>query len=122
MAESFPGLYEATYGEGTAWEGSPVMLLTLTLTLVADRPRPDIPTFTASPEDPSSAEKSRRRVLLPGGIWADDVPVFDGSLFKSGMSVTGPAVIDEHDTTLFVPPGWQCRRDLLSNYTLERSN
>jgi N-methylhydantoinase A len=122
MAESFPGLYEATYGEGTAWEGSPVMLLTLTLTLVADRPRPDIPTFTESREDPTTAEKSRRRVLLPGGTWAEDVPVFDGLLFQSGMSVSGPAVIDEHDTTVFVPPGWQCRRDLLSNYTLERSN
>ena len=97
------------------------MLLNLSLTVVADRPMPDIPTLPLGDEDPSAAEKARRRVLMPGGTWADDVPVFDGAEFQSGMAVDGPAVVDEHDTTLFIPPGWRGRRDEWTNYILERS-
>jgi N-methylhydantoinase A len=121
MAEKFPGLYEDAYGKGTAWEGSPVVLLNLNLTVVADRPRPEIPTFEADGQGAESAERTRRRVLMPGGEWEDDVPVYDGALFQTGMAVDGPAVVDEHDTTLFIPPGWRCERDERTNYTLERS-
>ena len=121
LASGFPARYESAYGKGTAWEGSPVMLLNLSLTVVADRPMPDIPTLPLGDEDPSAAEKARRRVLMPGGTWADDVPVFDGAEFHSGMAVDGPAVVDEHDTTLFIPPGWRGRRDEWTNYILERS-
>jgi N-methylhydantoinase A/oxoprolinase/acetone carboxylase beta subunit len=47
--------------------------------------------------------------------------VYDGSRFVGGMHVDGPAIVDEHDTTLFVPPGWRCERDEWTNYRLERS-
>jgi N-methylhydantoinase A len=121
MAEKFPELYEDAYGKGTAWEGSPVVLLNLNLTVIADRPRPEIPTFEADGQGAEAAERTRRRVLMPGGEWQDDVPVYDGALFQTGMAVDGPAVVDEHDTTLFIPPGWRCERDERTNYTLERS-
>ena len=51
-ASGFPARYESAYGKGTAWEGSPVMLLNLSLTVVADRPMPDIPTLPLGDEDP----------------------------------------------------------------------
>jgi N-methylhydantoinase A len=121
LAETFPGLYEKAYGKGTAWEGSPVMMLNLSLTVVADRPMPEIVAASVGTADSSGAERARRRVLMPGGSWAEDVPIYDGSRFSSGMIAEGPAIVDEHDTTLFVPPGWQCRRDEWTNYRLERA-
>jgi N-methylhydantoinase A len=121
LAAGFPARYEAAYGKGTAWEGSPVVLLNLSLTVVADRPMPEIPTVALDGGDAAAVEKTRRRVLMPGGAWADDVPVYDGSRFVGGMHVDGPAIVDEHDTTLFVPPGWRCERDEWTNYRLERS-
>ena len=122
LADGFPSRYEEAYGKGTAWEGSPVVLLNLSMTIVADRPLPEIATVELCGESSASAEKARRRVLMPGGSWADDVPILDGEQFKPGMTVEGPAIIDEHDTTLFTPPGWQCRRDEWTNYRLERSS
>lgn len=122
LADRFPSLYEETYGKGTAWEGSPVMMLNINLTLVADRPTPDIERLPLGPPDATTALRSKRTVLMPGGTWAEDVPVFDGSRFSSGMAIDGPAIVDEHDTTLFVPPGWSCRRDEWTNYRLDRGS
>jgi N-methylhydantoinase A len=121
LAESFPERYEATYGKGTAWEGSPVMLTNLNLTVVAERPVPELRPVPTGDEDPLAARRGVRRVLMPGGGWKSDVPIFDGPSITPGMRVAAPAIIDEHDTTLFVPPGWLCERDELFNYRLERS-
>ena len=42
--------------------------------------------------------------------------------WRAGASVSGPAIVDEHDTTLVVPAGWTCRRDEYLNYIMERDS
>lgn len=120
LAAAFPATYERAYGEGTAWEGSEVLLANLTLRTVV--PRRD-PTYATPPEaqgELSSALKQERLVLLPGESEHASVAVYEGDRFGAGLLVEGPAVIDEHDTTIFVPPGWSCERDSFSNYNLKR--
>ncbi|MFA4927114.1 MAG: hydantoinase/oxoprolinase family protein [Patulibacter sp.] len=121
IAAAFPATYERAYGEGTAWEGSEILLANLTLRTVVPRRDPSIP---APPDGggagPESALKEQRRVLLPGGSEPVDVPVYDGNRFAAGFRIEGPAIVDEHDTTLFLPPSWSCERDELSNYNLKK--
>jgi N-methylhydantoinase A len=119
LAESFPERYEAAYGKGTAWEGSPVMLVNVNLNLTAERPVPELEPVALNRESREAADKGRRRVLLAGGLWRE-VPIYDGAAVTAGSSVGGPAIIDEHDTTLVVPPDWSCRRDEFLNYVMER--
>jgi N-methylhydantoinase A len=119
LAASFPAHYERTYGPATAWQGSPVVLVNLTLTLTAGRPSPPLAVMTEGPRAAHGAEMSRRTVLLPGGERRPDVPVYDGRRFAAGMAVEGPAVVDEHDTTIFVVPQWTCQRDRHLNCILE---
>jgi N-methylhydantoinase A len=119
MAESFPERYEATYGQGTAWEGSTVMLVNVNLTVTAARPVPALQPVVLDGDEPEGLEKGRREILLPAGERAE-VPVYYGPRVSAGASFDGPAIIDEDDTTLLVPPGWSCRRDELLNYVLER--
>jgi N-methylhydantoinase A/oxoprolinase/acetone carboxylase beta subunit len=120
LQESFPQHYEELYGKGTAWEGSSVVLVALNLTVTAPRPRPTIAISKTNGSGPI-AQANQRRVLLPGGTWDERVACYDGALFTAGMDVLGPAVVDEHDTTLFIGAGWRCSRDAFMNYHLERA-
>jgi N-methylhydantoinase A len=121
LAEGFPQRYEAAYGRGTAWEGSPVMLVNVNLTVTAERPVPALRPVTVDGAAVGEAEKERREILLPGGE-RGEVPVYDGPRVAAGAWVSGPAIVDEHDTTLVVPPGWTCRRDEYLNYVMERDS
>jgi N-methylhydantoinase A len=115
--ETFPAVYEKTYGPGTAWKGSPVMLTGLNLDVRVPRRRPQ----SATPPEQAGgtpAPRSERSTLRGDGSFAA-TPVYDGAEFAAGMRVEGTAIIDERDTTLFVPPGWACERDGFSNYVMK---
>jgi N-methylhydantoinase A len=46
--------------------------------------------------------------------------VIDGATFTAGSTVEGPAIVDETDTTIYVPPGTRASRDEYGNYVLTR--
>jgi N-methylhydantoinase A len=119
LAQAFPAHYEQVYGPGTAWDGAPVMLVNLILTATADRERPSLAPVTLGPAAPPAPEQ-RRPVLVEGGSWRDNVPVYDGTAFVAGMRIGGPAVIDEHDTTVLVPERWVADRDRWGSCVLEQ--
>jgi N-methylhydantoinase A/oxoprolinase/acetone carboxylase beta subunit len=48
------------------------------------------------------------------------LPVYDGSLFSAGSRVDGPAIIDESDTTIYVPEDVSAERDKYLSYVLHR--
>jgi N-methylhydantoinase A len=110
LRASFPARYEQSYGPGTAWTGAPVVLVNVILNATAAVPGPvRSPAPTAGARDATPV--TERPVLMRGGVWRDAVPVYDGPRFVTGMRLAGPAILDEHDTTVFVPEGWTCRRD-----------
>lgn len=118
LAKQFYELYERTYGEGTAWQGVPEMLLNYIVTVVGRQDRPELTTY---PLRPSSEEEMRlrtRRVYLPSDKAYAEIPIYADERFTAGSEVTGPAIIDASDTTIFVPPGTAVRRDEFMNYVL----
>jgi N-methylhydantoinase A len=118
LEASFPAVYERAYGEGTAWEGSPVMLANLILNATVPRRDPGLGTPPSTNGTGAPVLKGERPVLQADGS-TKSVPVYEGFSFGAGMRVDGQAIIDEHDTTLFVPPGWSCERDEFSNYIMK---
>ena len=121
LIAGFPERYEASYGPGTAWQGAPVVLVNVILTASAPRPRPRIDAARGTGDAaPAPAPGAHRRVLMGGPVWRDDVPVYDGPAFTAGTRVPGPAIVDEHDTTILVPEGWSARRDEWHSCVLER--
>ena len=69
---------------------------------------------------PRAARRERRDVFLPAERGHGEVPVYDDARFTAGTSVEGPAIIDEVDTTIYVPPGTTAERDQFMNYVLTR--
>jgi N-methylhydantoinase A len=57
------------------------------------------------------AEKGRRPVVFAGSDDQVDCPVYERSLLASGTSITGPAIIEDHESTSVVPPGANVKVD-----------
>jgi N-methylhydantoinase A len=62
----------------------------------------------------------KARVLLPELRAPVEAAVYDRAALKAGDTFSGPAIIEQDDTTTLVTPGWHCRVDKLGNLMLER--
>ncbi len=120
LGTEFTRLYERTYGEGTAWKGVPIKLINYSVTVTGIQDRPH---FVIASENGDSAEptpRETREVFLPSERRRAEVPVYAEEAFAPGQSAEGPAIIDESDTTIYVPPGNRVARDEYMNYVLSR--
>ena len=121
LARQFFDAYERTYGEGTAWQGVPAQLLTMTVTVTGQRVHPAPSVVVSAPRTPAEMRLKSRRVYLPSLREYRDITVYDDLLFTCGSSIDGPAIIDASDTTIYVPPATRALRDEYMNYRLIHS-
>lgn len=116
--DRFPALYEAEYGSGTAWTGSPIVLVSVRVTatgkVAALQPEPAV--VPAGPAQPWPS--GTRRVYLPLLGTDTDVRVYDATAAPAGSEIAGPAILEHPLTTIQVPPGWRLRVDEWGNYVL----
>ncbi|HWF00145.1 MAG TPA: hydantoinase/oxoprolinase family protein [Caulobacteraceae bacterium] len=73
------------------------------------------PPPTGSPAGPRG---QRRIPLWPGSPQAD---LYDRAALVAGQAIAGPALIEERETTLVLPPGWTGTVDALGCITAKRS-
>ncbi|HET6509964.1 MAG TPA: hydantoinase/oxoprolinase family protein [Baekduia sp.] len=118
LAADFFTLYERTYGEGTAWKYVPEQMLNATVVARGRAERPEIAAAPPAPRDPSEVEVGRRSVFLPSLREHREIPVYADERFTPGTQVSGPAIVDATDTTIYVPPNATARRDEHHNYIL----
>ena len=50
--------------------------------------------------------KSTRPMVFSRGVDAVEAPVYDRSMLGAGARFTGPAVVEERETTSVIRPGW----------------
>jgi N-methylhydantoinase A len=118
LEHEFPAVYERSYGEGTAWVGSPVVLLNLSIKVTNRRPKP-AGRQSEPVESPGAPTASAHRgVFLPIERRGATLPVFPESELSPGSRVKGPCIIDVGDTTLYVPEHATAARDRHFNFTL----
>jgi N-methylhydantoinase A len=49
-----------------------------------------------------------------------EVPVYERESLQPGITLTGPAIITQYDTTTIVPPSWQVRVDAFANLVIDQ--
>jgi N-methylhydantoinase A len=106
IAETFATAYHAQYGVNPSHV--PLEIVSWRLTVEG----PEIPIEqTALAEGVVAAPKSHRPVAL----WPDagDVPVYDRAALPAGQTLAGPAIIEERETTIVLPPSWTATVDTL---------
>lgn len=83
-----------------------------------------LPTYEPSPEpllggpDGELVAKFERPIFV-GGRW-EQVPVYDRATLRVGAMFAGPAIVEQPDTTSFVPSGWRATCDAFRNLVCER--
>jgi N-methylhydantoinase A len=97
----------------------PVDVVAVRLTAFGTLPRPGMPT---APESATSVPVPHSR----RPVWFDDdepvdTPVYDRSGFAPGMTLAGPAVIDQFDATVLVFPGDVASVDEALNIVIDRA-
>jgi N-methylhydantoinase A len=74
----------------------------------------------AAPTTSTGKPRTHRAVAL----WpkAGEVPVFDRASLAVDQTLTGPAIIEERETTIVLPPGWTGTVDRLGCIAAKRES
>ncbi|MBI2204491.1 MAG: hydantoinase/oxoprolinase family protein [Candidatus Rokubacteria bacterium] len=110
VRRAFDEIYAARYGYATGTE--PVEVVTWKLSAVAGAPRVALPKAAAGTGDPI---KGRRRAYFPEMRSYIDCPVYDRYVLGAGMKVSGPAIVEERESTTVLPPGVTATVDEYAN-------
>ncbi|MGD8385701.1 MAG: hydantoinase/oxoprolinase family protein [Desulfobacteraceae bacterium] len=118
MRKGFHREHNRLYGYDLEQEGTEVELVNVRMSAVGITEKPSFREEPFQGKDPSSCLKGERPVFLPEEKAYRGVPVYDGNRMGHGHRVTGPAIIEQVNTTIFVPNGWDMACDPFGSYVL----
>jgi N-methylhydantoinase A len=101
--DRFAAEYKAVYG--LTIPDVAVEVVTWRVSAVAPEPNVDI--VAPASGDAAAEPKGKRRVLFTRGDAPIDTPIFERSSLGAGTVVSGPAIIEERETTCVLRPGWR---------------
>jgi N-methylhydantoinase A len=114
FVNEFHAAHKHTYGHSQP--GAPVEVVNLRLQAIGYLPRPALlPAETVA--GPPPAPVDRRPVVLAGTVAT--VPFYQGEGLQAGHRITGPAVINQPDTTIYLGPGDELMVDPYRNFIVE---
>jgi N-methylhydantoinase A len=119
LAAEFLRTYERIYGAGTAWKGSPAILLGYGLRVTHIRDKPPGRYDDAPAWDATSKAAGTREIFLPDERERREVPVWDEQVLTPGATVHGPGIVQARDTTIVLPTGCTAVRDAHHGFTIK---
>jgi N-methylhydantoinase A/oxoprolinase/acetone carboxylase beta subunit len=112
LAEAYLDSYRARYH--LAKVDLPIELDQVRVTVRGPTPRVILPEIERD-EDASHALRGTRRVYLPERGGFEDCPVFDRYALGAGAVLTGPAIVEEHESTVVLGVGARATMDAHGN-------
>jgi N-methylhydantoinase A len=97
----------------------PSEVLNLRLDLIGMRETVSLRSEAFGSEDPAEALRGHRDVFFLSRGGFESTPVYDGGKITAGHLVSGPAIIEEPDTTIVVYPGQEAMADHYRTYVIE---
>jgi len=113
MTAAFNDAYKAEFGNTLA--GIPVMVINVRTTVEGKRKRVERHVNGAGAAQAATPHASRR---VHFGQWMD-TPIYRRADLKPGMTIAGPAIIEQSDTTTVVEPRMKVRVDRFQNVIVE---
>ena len=108
VAAAFAATYRGLYGR----EGPDVPLEVINWRVVATGPRPEA-TFELARDtlEQTDAQKGSRRAYFPERMGYVDTPVYNRYALRAGAEFTGPAIVEERESTLIMGARGRARVD-----------
>lgn len=109
---------------GHAAPGQPVEVVNYRVEAIGRVPRVELARLEDSGDDdehaPPHAQVGSRQAYFPGSSAEPTaVPVFDRALLLAGHRLTGPALVDQYDSTTIICPGQVATVDRVGNLVVE---
>ncbi|MEV7036718.1 hydantoinase/oxoprolinase family protein [Amycolatopsis sp. NPDC051061] len=104
LIDEFTATYRALYRR----TGPEVGVEVLNWRVVSSGPKPDVTLRLAATATTGDAHKGTRKAYFPSVGGFVDTAVFDRYLLTPGERVDGPAIVEERESTVVVPPGAHC--------------
>lgn len=101
LLDAFRARYSELYGEGSVWDGFPPLVTTVRAVATASRRR-GTPEGSVGSGSETRAVDQRRVFEVDEGAW-EVVPVYETGSMEPGFEVSGPCIVENHDTTIQVP-------------------
>jgi N-methylhydantoinase A/oxoprolinase/acetone carboxylase beta subunit len=111
----FDEIYAARYG--FANPGEAVEIVTWKLSAIAGTP--SLPLAKTPPRSGEGTRKGVRRAYFPEVPGYLECPVYDRYALPSGTTLTGPAIVEERESTTVLPPGVQATVDEYSSLLVD---
>ncbi|MGB7101997.1 MAG: hydantoinase/oxoprolinase family protein, partial [Xanthobacteraceae bacterium] len=115
LVESFEESYEAVYGKGAGFRFAGIELTTFRVVAVGRTVKPSIrkPSAIAAPKP------GTRRIFEPATLKWTEADVFQWLDMPAGFGVSGPAVVEHPETTVYVGPGQIAQLDSAGNLSID---
>ncbi len=118
VARAFHAAHDRLYGYALDREGTSIELINLRLTAIGTSEKPEIRREPYRGSDPSPARKGTREAFLTSEMGFAPVAVYDGASLGHGNRLEGPAIVEQINTTVFVPAGFELECDEYGSYVL----
>ena len=118
MRKQFEAAHLRLYGY--LLSGEPIQIVTSRVQAIATVPRAEFTSTTVSGGDSGSAINGSRSTYFTERGDFVETPIYDRNLLKPGMEFSGPAIVEQMDTTTLIVPGDSCRVDSLRNLVVTR--
>ncbi len=117
LVQRFHSLHEQNYGYSAKEE--PAQLVTFCLEALGRVPKVTLKTYPKDGTDSHHALKDRRQVFLEETGDFSDCPVYQRNLLKHGNIITGPAIVEQMDSTTLILPGQEALIDPYHNIVID---
>ncbi|EAR50103.1 probable hydantoinase [Oceanicola granulosus HTCC2516] len=109
LTDAFHEAHEREYN--FARRDAPVSLFRVAVKATGIVPKAELPRVEATPNEPEPGQ--RRQVWFDGE--AHDAAIFERDQLTAGAHFTGPAIVEQVDSTIVVPPGMRAEVDSYMN-------
>jgi N-methylhydantoinase A len=116
--ERIRAAFERRYREiyGRLLDGIAMRVLNLRVAVIGRRPKLDLALLAP---DGGRAEPTGTREVYAAGGWRA-APVHDRLALPAGARIDGPALLEQPDTTIYLPPGFRGEVDRFGNFIMRR--
>ncbi|MEM9048362.1 MAG: hydantoinase/oxoprolinase family protein [Pseudomonadota bacterium] len=112
IADAFEAAYRAAYGR--VLQGIPVRVMNHRVAAIGRRPALDPAVFAPEAGRPAAACETGTRAIYAQGQW-HQARVYDRLGLAAGTQISGPALLEQPDTTIFLDPGLAAETDRFGN-------
>ena len=116
LYEDFLEVHDRVFGHSTR---SPARIVNLRSVHRAGSPLAAVD--APAPPATGEARKGARSILLPETERATEAAIYERALLADADEIDGPAIIEQHDTTTLIEPGWRGRMDGCGNLVIMRA-